>query len=356
MQITIYLLKDINNYRKYIEINETIYSTWASIRMAKDDDSGKSYYQALKLENEQMKAKLSVLESEGFLLRKDVDIENLYMYLKKNPKAAKFIYRKYPTVRDTLKEVCDNQNPLYLKVVADELKDTIEITQVQNDISQLESEKIRLIDERSRIDTELKEQEEKYNQLSTEAGELTKKVDNAQRLIANLTTHEARNRINEFYEVVRKFIEGVWKSQNGLPITEAISSVRLEWDQITLLKTIQKIIDTDLDYLTNKDLLSQEMLDEKRKKIKEEMDKEQDQALRAMDAFMAHNPIKIVRGSIKKIEDVQHHLNVAGEHDPGVGWFYNEQSIARIQDILDIPKDMLDGLVTQFEAVDRRKK
>lgn len=188
-----------------------------------------------------MRAKLSVLENEGFLLRKDVDIENLYFYLKKNPKAAQFIYRKYATVRDTLKEICDPRNPLFIEAVATELKDTIEITELLSDIEGLKNEKIRLLQERSDIDSDLKEEEEKYNQLSTEAEELTKKVDDAQRLIGNLTTHEARKRINEFYEVVRKFIEGVWKSQNGLPITEAISSVRLEWDQITLLKTIQKI-------------------------------------------------------------------------------------------------------------------
>jgi hypothetical protein len=324
--------------------------------MVKEEDSGKSYYQELKSQNEEMRAKLSVLESEGFLLRRDVDIENLYFYLKKNPKAAQFIYRKYQNVRDILREVCDPQNPLYLKEVASELKGLIELVELKEDLESLEAEKRRLLQERSDIDSDLKEEEEKYNKLSTEAEELTKKVDDAQRLIANLVSQEGRKRITDFYEAVKRFIEGGWKAQNGLPITEAINSVMLNWDQITLLKTLQKTVDMDLDYLANKDLLSQELLDQKRKEIKEQMDKEQDQALRAMDSFMSHNPIKIVLGSIKKIEDVQHHLNVAGEHDPGVGWFYNEQSIARIQDILDIPKDMLEGLVTQFETVERKRK
>lgn len=141
-----------------------------------------------------------------------------------------------------------------------------------------------MIDERSLIDTELKEQETKYNQLSAEAEELTKKVDDAQRLIGNLLRQEGRKRITDFYEAVKRFIEGVWKAQNGLPITESINSVQLNWDQINILKMLQKTVEMDLDYLTNKDLLSQEMLDEKRKKIKEEMDKEQDEALRAMES------------------------------------------------------------------------
>ena len=324
--------------------------------MVKNDDTGKSsYYQALKLENEEMREKLSVLESEGFLLRKDVDIENLYFYLKKNPKSAKFIYRKYQNVRDILKEICDPGNPLYLKEVGDELKDTIEITQVQNDISQLESEKIRLIDERSRIDTELKEEETKYNQLSAEVDELSQKLDNIQRLIGNLTTQEARKRITDFYEAVKRFIEGVWKSQNGLPITEAINSVRLNWDQITLLKTLQKTVDMDLDYLTNKDLLSREMLDEKRKKIKEEMDKEQDQALRAMDSFMAHNPVKLIGRTIDAIKLVQKQLD-QGEPAEGAGVFFYLRAIGIMKENLNIPVNLLTNLKNQFETVEIRRK
>lgn len=323
--------------------------------MAKEED-GKSYYQVLKLENEEMRAKLSVLENEGFLLRKDVDIENLYFYLKKNPKAAKFIYRKYQNARDILKEICNPQNPLYLEEVADELKDTIEITQVQNDISQLESEKRRLIDERSRIDTDLKEQETKYNQLSTEAEEITKKVDDAQRLIGNLVSQEGRKRITDFYDVVKRFIEGVWRAQNGLPITEAINSVRLNWDQINVLRMLQKTIDSDLDYLTNKDLLSQEMLDQKRKEIKEQMDKEQDQALRAMDAFMAHNPVKLISKSIDSIKLVQNQLDQGEPVEGASAVFFYLRAIGIMKENLNVPVNLLTNLKNQFETVEIRRK
>ena len=47
--------------------------------MPKEDGESKSYYQELKAQNEQMRSKLSILENEGFLLRRDVDIEHLYM-------------------------------------------------------------------------------------------------------------------------------------------------------------------------------------------------------------------------------------------------------------------------------------
>ena len=73
--------------------------------MPKEDGESKSYYQELKAQNEQMRAKLSVLENEGFLLKPNVDIENLYMYLRRNPKAAQFIYEKYANVREILRAV-----------------------------------------------------------------------------------------------------------------------------------------------------------------------------------------------------------------------------------------------------------
>ena len=311
-------------------------------------------YDRMKLEIQELKAKLEWMD-KSFLLESTIDKKIAYGFLKDEPRSARFVYRKYPAIREILKEICDPDNPLYLSQVADELKGLIEVVGLKEDLVSLEAEKRRLLQERSDIDSDLKEEEEKYNKLSTEAEELTKKVDDAQRLIGNLTTHEARKRINEFYEVVRKFIEGVWKSQNGLPITEAINSVRLDWDQITLLKTIQKIIDTDLDYLNNKDLLSQEMLDEKRKAIKEQMDKEQDEALRAMDSFMAHNPIKIVNKSIDAIKLVQKQLD-QGEPAEGAGVFFYLRAIGSMKATLDVPVSLLSNLQNQFEIVKIRRE
>ena len=64
----------------------------------KEDSENRSYYQELKAQNEEMRSKLSALESEGFLLEPHVNLKNVYMYLKKNPKSAQFIYEKYGKV------------------------------------------------------------------------------------------------------------------------------------------------------------------------------------------------------------------------------------------------------------------
>ena len=111
----------------------------------------------------------------------------------------------------------------------------------------------------------------------------------------------------------------------------------------------------DLDYLTNKDLLSREMLDEKRKKIKEEMDKEQDQALRAMDSFMAHNPVKLIGRTIDAIKLVQKQLD-QGEPAEGAGVFFYLRAIGIMKENLNIPVNLLTNLKNQFETVEIRRK
>ena len=310
-------------------------------------------YDRMKLEIQELREKMIWMDRSS-LLEPAIDKKIAYGFLKEDPKSSRFIYRKYPALRDILKEICDPENPLYLPEVANELKGLIEVVGLKEDIESLEAEKKRLLQERSEVDNELKEQETKYNQLSAEAEELTKKLDDAQRLIGNLMSQEGRKRITDFYEAVKRFIEGVWKAQNGLPITERINSVRLNWDQINILKMLQKTVDMDLDYLTNKDLLSQEMFDQKRKEYKEMMDKEQDQALRAMDSFMSHNPVKLISKSIDSIKLVQKQLD-QGEPD-GAGVFFYLRGIGVMKENLNIPVNLLGNLQSQFETVKIRRE
>ena len=72
-----------------------------------------TYYQKLKQENQDLKSEMSWLD-ESFLLDPDVDIKTIYGYLKNNPSASKFIYKKYANARESLKEICDRDNPLFL--------------------------------------------------------------------------------------------------------------------------------------------------------------------------------------------------------------------------------------------------
>ena len=76
----------------------------------------------------------------------------------------------------------------------------------------------------------------------------------------------------------------------------------------------------------------------------------------AMDAFRLHNPLKSLNKSVGKIEEAQEQLANAGEFSRDSGWFYNIHTIPNIQAILDVPKELLSNLMTQFENVERRNK
>ena len=304
---------------------------------AKEDSENRSYYQELKAQNEQMRSKLSVLENEGFLLKPNVDIENLYMYLRRNPKAAQFIYEKYANVREILREICNQKNPLYVKAVADELKDLITISDAKEDLEAINRERSNLRNQLNDLKKEISERNKELDSLEAKVPELQKQLDDIQKLIGNLSQEETITRIKSFYESVSRFIEAAFEAQKKQPITESFNSIRLDMNQINLLRVLQKSIKDDLDYIENRDLLSEEGLDTKRKEIKARMEKEMQEGETAMLAFQLHNPIKTLNKSLNSIEEAQEQLATAGEFSRESGWFYNIHTIPNIQAILDVP-------------------
>ena len=102
-------------------------------------------------------------------------------------------------------------------------------------------------------------------------------------------------------------------------------------------------------------MLSEEMLDATRKEIKEQMKKEMTEAEKSMNALQLHNPVKILKKSISKIQEAQNQLDVAGEFSRESGWFYNIHTIPNIHAILDIPKELINNLVQQINNVNARK-
>ena len=324
--------------------------------MPKEDGESKSYYQELKAQNEQMRSKLSVLENEGFLLKPNVDIENLYMYLRRNPKAAQFIYEKYANVREILREICNKKNPLYIEAVANELKDLITISDLKEDVESIRRERSNLIGQISELKNELLEKNKEVDSLESKVPELTKQLDNMQKLLGNLTQEETITRIKSFYESVGTFVDGVLESRKKEPITESFNSARLDLNQLNVLRMLQKTVKADLDFILNQDLLSEENLDAKRKEIKEKMEKEMAEGETSMLAFTEHNPLKTLGKALKGIETAKDQLEKAGDFSPESGWYYNLHTIPNIQRILDIPKDLLENLIQQVNNVNARKE
>ena len=90
--------------------------------------------------------------------------------------------------------------------------------------------------------------------------------------------------------------------------------------------------------------------------IKEQTANEKEGGELAIQAFILHNPLKSLHKSVERIEEAQPPLEIGGYFSKESGWFYNIHTIPNVQRILDIPKKLLESLLTQVENVERRNK
>ena len=312
-------------------------------------------YTRMKQELEELRAKLDWLDN-SFLLEPNIDVKKAYGYLKQNPSGVRFVYKKYPNLRPILKEICDPENPLYLESVAEKLKDLVEFYDAKEDLESMQRERSNLRNQLNDLKKEASEKNEELETLESKIPEVTKNLEDVQRVIANLSTEEAKTKIKEFYQSVDKFIEAALEQQKKEPISESFNSLRLDINQINLLKLIQKNAKSDMDFIENSDLISEEMLDKKRQDLKEKMEKEMAEGETSMLAFTEHNPVKTLGKALKGIETAKDQLEKAGDFSPESGWYYHIHSIPNIQRILDIPKDLISNLILQVDRIDARKK
>ncbi len=321
-----------------------------------------SYYQKLKQENEELKKRIDTnivsFQADNipsFLFTNTVTNDELYAYLKKNPTASKFLFNKYKTNRDFIKELCDPSNPIYLEMVAENLKEIFTISETTEDIESLKKEQFDLQQNLNDLKQTLEQNTRAYDSLDSQISKGKQELNNIQKQIANLREEESLKRIKSFYKSVDDFIMNITEAHDKLPI-ESIGSLRIDIHQINLLKLLQKGIKSDLNLIENIDLLSEEMLDAKRKEIKQQMQKEMAEAEKSMNALQLHNPVKILKKSVSKIQEAQNQLDTAGEFSRDSGWFYNIHTVPNIQAILEVPKDLLSSLISQVNNVERTKK
>lgn len=317
-------------------------------------DDTNATYNKMKDELQELKAKMQWFSDSSFLLHKEIDVEKAYGYLRVNPTSAPFLYEKYESLRPVLREVVNPKNPLYLKEVADQLSDVIEITDLQADISELEEKRRTMINQRNELDRLVEEKSSEYEELSNEFERLTQERDDIQRQLANLTTDEAMEKIKSFYDAVSNFIESALESQKKLSVSEAYHNLRLDMNQINTLKLLSEKAETDMDFITKEDLISPDKLDEVRKKIREDMQREQEEGMKAMESFTVYNPKKEISKSIDAVQLVKKQLT-RGDYTEG-GMFFTDHGIGILQSNLDISVNLLSNLLQQIENTERRKK
>ena len=197
-----------------------------------------TYYQKLKQENQDLKSEMSWLD-KSFLLDSDVDIRTIYGYLKNNPSASKFIYKKYPKARESLKEICDRDNPLFLSDVLEFLSEVIRIDAYKEDAEQVKKELFRLMGERSKLQEEIDKQEKEYDEISERVESLQKQSEELDKQIGNITDPEILNQVKSLCKDVSAFSQSVLKSGDINELTLKIR--KLTSDQVLICKILYLI-------------------------------------------------------------------------------------------------------------------
>ena len=171
----------------------------------------------LEMENERLQKemesfKTGVVRVSGipnFLFTDNATNEEIYTYLKSNPKSSKFLFKKYSN-KNFIKEICDPENPLYNEEVSEVLKDKFNFETEKNDIENLIRQRIELNREIQRLkDKETELQNEIYilpSEIQTKKDEL----NSISMEIANIkaqSNYKELNKVLDTIQSIRTLIE-----------------------------------------------------------------------------------------------------------------------------------------------------
>lgn len=132
--------------------------------------------------------------------------------------------------------------------------------------------------------------------------------------------------------------------RNKMAISESFASLKIDINQINTLKPLQEITKNDMEYISNGDLIFVEKLDDMRKKIKEDMEREMEEGLKAMVSLMAYNSKKTLSRSLEKFDLIAKQLTHGMPMDANTVEFYLS-GINTITEKLSVPRQLPNNLL-----------
>ena len=276
---------------------------------------------------------------EKFLLKPDIDPETTYDYLKSNPKASQFIYDKYEKLRPILTELCNPKNPLYIEEVKNELSGIVEVKNEEDKINDLKEEENSIReqirkskDEEYKLKSEIKELEKEWEEWDAKLEDINKRKDELEKQVGNLEEPEILKKIKSFNESLIALGKSVFdRNPNPNEVYDALKhEIKLTSDQKNTLKLLTEQAEEIKKLIENEDMLSEFKLSEKRQALKDQIEKEKENAQNELNAFMVHNPQKMlpkikehIHNSLDRIEGVR--------EDPSSGMrYYNSHEFGTI--------------------------
>ena len=215
-------------------------------------------------------------------------------------------------------------------------------------------EKLKALrNEKLKINEEISEKAGQYDEPDQKVSDAERRAGEIDRQMGNLIDPEILSMVKGFYSEFMAFSKSLLSSGNMTQLSLKIRTINT--DKIQTLNLLTEKANSNLQVISNEDLVSEIELSEKRSKLKEEIEKERENALNQMNAFMAHNPGKL----LGKILDntVNAMKKIEGAEDDGAGGMYlNKFSSGFIRGNLQEGMKYTNYLMDQVENKERRAK
>jgi len=234
--------------------------------------------------------------SPSFLFTDKATNEELYSYLKENPTASRFIFKKYNANQSFLKELCDPENPIYLSEVAKNLDGIYHVKEEEKNIELLRSEKSRLTSEIEKLKAEIKEAGDQYDEMDENLERLKKEDEAYNMQRSNIRTDRGLDLITNSYSDITKHFDAIlqrwntyFKEHGG-----AALGMSLNTEDFNHMELLNKNIKEMMEQIKTQEFLSTDGLDKYHQELMEKEKQEKIDALNSLKAIENTNARKII--------------------------------------------------------------
>ena len=204
-----------------------------------------------------------------------------------------------------------------------------------------------------KIEEEIHEKANQYDELDQRIMEAEKKAEEIDRQMGNLTDPEILSMVKEFYNEFMAFSKSVLSSGDMTQLSLKVRTINT--DQVQTLNLLTEKANNNLQVISNEDLVSEIKLSEKRSKLKEEIEKERENALHEMNGFMAYNPKKLLPKILDDMANAMKKIESADDDAAG-GMYLNKFTSGFVKGNLQEGMKYTDYLMDQVENKERRAK
>ena len=338
----------------------------------------KQKYNQLLLEKEELERKVETISnnsfkmsientnSPSFLFTDKATNEELYSYLKENPTASRFIFKKYSANQSFLKELCDPENPIYLNEVAKNLEGIYQVKEEEKNLEFLKEQKSRLNGELEKIKDEIKEAEDQYDSLYENLERLKKEYDTQAMQMSNIRTDKGLEMITSTSNDIIKHFDAIlerwntyFKEHGGATMGMTLNSEDFNHMELLNRNTkamMEQIRTVEFTSVENLDKIHREMI-EKERQLRKEMaemeEQEKKNAEKSMDGIMATNAKKVIPKVMDDIVQSVGHFKRAPINIEGHKYF-NKVGESQVLEPLNDAYRLMDNLNSQIANKDRR--